>query len=78
MNLTGREVLAAIRRKYSSECREWSLQDGHHSKLPADASRLMVWYTTDSGITGRQWAETVVAWANGDVDYYYDHEHGLN
>jgi hypothetical protein len=38
----------------------------------------MVWYTTESGITGRQWAETVLEWAEGNLNYCYAHEHGLN
>lgn len=76
--MKGREVLAAMRRKYGSECAEWRLQDANHSKLPEGASKLMVWYRTESGITGRQWLETIERWAHGDTNYCYAHEHGLD
>lgn len=77
MHVSGRVVLAALRRKYNSECAEWSLQDGHHSKLPEGSSKLMVLYATESGIRGRQWLETIERWAHGDTNYCFAREHGL-
>ena len=66
------DIQKAITNRYGQKVTDWSIQKGYHKKLKATDSGLMVRYSTDGFINGRQWLETLQQWAEGHTLFEYD------
>ena len=66
------DMKAAIANKYGHGVDKWSLRKGYHRKLKTTDSGIMVSYSTDGGVCGNMWLETMKEWAAGNTDFMYD------